>query len=70
MNYVVKDMQEVFSDQFAEYIRSKQDEAKYTMHGLDQSDVQLIFRRITEFESKHDLQYVTHFNQFLIFRQL
>lgn len=64
MNYITRRLEDVFSQNFQNYIADKQD------WELTDSDVNLIFRRISEYEQKNHVQFVTFFAKHFIIFQL
>lgn len=62
MSYITRRLEEVFSSNFVQYIADKHD------WQLTDNDVNLIFRRIAEYEQKNNVRFVTFFaKHFIIF---
>lgn len=62
MNYIIKEAEDIFSDEFVAYMASGD---------LDKNLIKLMMNKISAYESKHNLEFVNVFaNQFIIFREI
>lgn len=66
MSYLIKGMEEVFTDQFAEYVvKTSQNE------GIDETLLNLIMTRVAEYEEKNAVRFINFFgSDYIIFKVL